>query len=132
MTDRPDDIRREIEERLARHADAHARQDLDTAPQLYTHDAVVRPANMGPVRGHAELRTFFANWCAAMMVKEVAYSTEELDVHGDTAYHIGAYTGVQQPHGQARTFDRGRLHDRWFLTQMYARFWNDLADHASA
>ena len=20
----------------------------------------------------------------------------------------------------------------WFLTQMYARFWNDLADHASA
>ena len=21
---------------------------------------------------------------------------------------------------------------KWFLTQMYARFWNDLADHASA
>ena len=25
-----------------------------------------------------------------------------------------------------------RPKSRWFLTQMYARFWNDLADHASA
>ena len=27
--------------------------------------------------------------------------------------------------------DPGRV-NVWFLTQMYARFWNDLADHASA
>ena len=28
--------------------------------------------------------------------------------------------------------ERCGLKARWFLTQMYARFWNDLADHASA
>ena len=27
---------------------------------------------------------------------------------------------------------RLRAFTAWFLTQMYARFWNDLADHASA
>ena len=54
-----DVVRKEIEERLAGHSDAHARLDLEAALQLYAEDAVVRPANMEPVRGHSALRLFF-------------------------------------------------------------------------
>ena len=108
------DVQREIEARLACHADAHSRQDLDAALQLYTEDAVVRPANMVPVRGHAELRTFFTNWWAAMSVRDVKYTTVELDVHGDKVYQIGTYSGVQQFHGQAAGVpDRGSFMIVW-------------------
>ena len=34
--------------------------------------------------------------------------------------------------GAKGTAFAGALGTFWFLTQMYARFWNDLADHASA
>ena len=91
-----DDVRAEIEMKLARHADALTRQDLDTALDLYTEDAVVRPANAEPVRGHAELSSFFVNWWGAITVESVAYSTEELAVHGDRAYQIGSYEAVQR------------------------------------
>ncbi len=113
MNNSRDDVRLEIEEHLARHANAQFRQDLDTALQLYTEDAVVRPANMEPVSGHAELREFFTNWWGAMSVKSVEYSTVEFDLHGDTAYQIGTYKGIQQPQGQEETSDRGSFMIVW-------------------
>ena len=58
-SDATESIRAELELKLAQHADAHARQDLETALDLYTEDAVVRPANMDPVQGHAALGQFF-------------------------------------------------------------------------
>ena len=93
-------VRAELELKLARHADAHARQDLETALDLYTEDAIVRPANMDAVHGHAGLRQFFSNWWTAMEVQSAEYTTLELDVHGESAYHIGTYTGVQTASGR--------------------------------
>jgi ketosteroid isomerase-like protein len=106
-------VQAEISTRLARHAAALERGDVDGALQLYTEDAVVRPANMEPVRGHDALRTFFTRWFAAMHLKDAAYTTEELDVHGDTAYQLGTYRGLMQPHGRPGVPDRGSFTIVW-------------------
>lgn len=109
-------VRAELELKLARHADAHARQDLETALDLYTEDAIVRPANMDPVHGHVGLRQFFANWWAAMEVESAEYTTLELDVHGGSAYQIGTYTGVQRLQGESvGIHDRGSFMIVWKL-----------------
>ena len=107
MPNHPSDVRKEIERRLALHAEAHASQDLERALQLYTKDAVVRPANMEPVSGHSQLRQFFSKWWSAMTIEEIRYTTVELHVHGIAAYQIGTYEGVQKPHGQESKVDRG-------------------------
>ncbi len=109
-------VQEELELNLARHADAHARQDLETALDLYTEDAIVRPANMDPVYGHAGLREFFGNWWAAMEVQSVEYTTVELDIHGESAYHIGTYKAVQRPQSESvGVHDRGSFMLVWKL-----------------
>ena len=106
-------VQAEITKRLAYHAAALGRGDVEAALELYTTDAVVRPANMEPVRGRDALREFFTRWFAAMTVKDGGYATEELDVHGDRAYQIGTYRGVSQPHGQQAVPDRGSFMIIW-------------------
>src|SRR5688500_6006972 len=86
-------VRAEAEARLARHAAAVANQDVSAALELYTDDAVVRAANMDPVRGKASLRGFFTAWFAAMTLKDAGYTTEEFELCGDKAIQIGAYKG---------------------------------------
>lgn len=109
----PASDRADIESRLARHAIALASQNVDEALTLYTDDAVVRPANMEPVSGKAELRAFFTQWFAAMRMKDGKYTTVELDVHGDTAYQWGTYTFTVTPPGQDDVHDRGSFAIVW-------------------
>ena len=106
-------VRAEAESRLARHAVAVSNQDVGAALELYSVDAVVRPANMEPVRGKAALRGFFTAWFAAMAVKDAAYETDEFDVHGDTAIHIGTYKGTLHVPGVPAVFDRGSFTIVW-------------------
>jgi len=116
MSTGPEDteaVREEISQRLVRHAGALSRGDVDSALQLYAEQAVVRPANMEPVRGHNAIRQFFTQWFAAMSLKDGAYTTEEFDVYDDKAYQIGTYKAVQQPHGQAGVPDRGSFMIVW-------------------
>lgn len=107
------EIREEITRRLERHAQALSRGDVEAALQLYASDAIVRPANMDPVGGEAGLREFFTRWFAAMAIKEVAYTTEELRVHGDMAYQIGTYRGTLEMPGQRSVVDRGSFMIVW-------------------
>lgn len=107
------EVQAEITKRLESHAAALARGDVEAALDLYAVEAVVRPANMEPVRGREALRQFFTRWFAAMTVKDGAYTTEELDVHGDTAYQAGTYRGVMHPHGQPGIQDRGSFVIVW-------------------
>ena len=107
-------VRIEIDRRLAGHTEALARQDLEAALTLYTEDAIVRPANMEPVHGHAELGPFFTSWWAAVEVESVDYTTVELDVHGSRAYQIGTYTAVQRLPGESSGVpDRGSFMVVW-------------------
>ena len=106
-------VREEITGRLARHAEALAEADIDAALELYTEDAIVRPANMEPIHGHSGLRQFFSGWFSAMAIQDAAYATEELDVHAGTAYQIGTYTGTLRPHGGAPASDHGSFSIVW-------------------
>src|SRR5688572_22561555 len=109
----PSAIRTDVENRLARHAYALERHDVTTALELYTDDAVVRPANMEPVRGKARLREFFTLWFAAMTLKDASYSSEEFEVFGDKAVHIGTYQGTVVVPGRAPVADRGSFTIVW-------------------
>ena len=112
-TQEASEVQAEITRRLEYHAAALGRGDVEAALQLYTWGAVVRPANMEPVRGRDALREFFTRWFAAMTIKDGAYATEELDVYGDRAYQVGTYRGVSQPHGQEGVQDRGSFMIIW-------------------
>jgi uncharacterized protein (TIGR02246 family) len=106
-------VRTEVEGRLARHASAVAAQDVATALDLYAEDAVVRPANMDPVRGKAQLREFFRQWFAAATVKDASYATEEFEVFGEKALHIGSYRGTAVLPGVSPVVDRGSFTIVW-------------------
>jgi ketosteroid isomerase-like protein len=106
-------VRAEVEGRLARHAAAVGKHDVATALDLYAEDAVVRPANMEPVRGKAALRDFFTGWFKAMTIKDASYATDELDVCGDKAFHIGTYKGMVVLPDVPPIADRGSFNIVW-------------------
>lgn len=106
-------VRAEAESRLARHAIALANQDVNAALELYADDAIVRPANMDPVRGKPALRGFFGAWFSAMAVKDGAYTTEEFDLCGDKAIQIGTYRGNVHVPGAPVVVDRGSFTIVW-------------------
>lgn len=106
-------VQAEIERRLEEHAEALGEQDVERCLRLYTDGAVVRPANMEPVRGKDVLRDFFTRWFAAMTIEDGEYVTEELDVYGDRAYQIGTYTGTQVLKDGPDVPDRGSFHIVW-------------------
>ena len=106
-------VRAEVEARLARHAAAVGAHDVPTALDLYAEDAIVRPANMEPVRGKAALKDFFTGWFAAMTIKGASYTTDELDVFGDRAVHIGTYKGTVVIPEMPPIQDRGNFTIIW-------------------
>ena len=93
-------------------------------------------------RGHA-VRCVFPR-----QMHELAGTLDVVDDGVPIDYEISAAV-AREPDAHARVLDRARMSNLpercrvlahecahadllWFLTQMYARFWNDLADHASA
>lgn len=102
-----------IDARLKEHGELLARKDIEGALRLYTDEVVVRPANSPPLRGHADARRFMTEWFAAMDIKRVEYTTEELEVYADRAYQIGTYTGELQLPGQPEFSDRGSFIALW-------------------
>lgn len=102
-----------IDARLEEHGKTLARKDLEAALLLYTDDPIVRPANSPPLRGHAAARAFMTEWFAAMEIKSVKYTTEELELFGDKAYQIGTYEGQLQLPGQAEFSDHGSFMALW-------------------
>lgn len=112
-TDATSTVRTEIEARLARHADALARGDAHTAVDLYTADAIVRPANLEPVRGHDALREFFTRWFSAMTMSGGRYFTDELHVFDDYAFQLGNYEFTATPKGADPVRDRGSFAIVW-------------------
>lgn len=106
-------VQSEIERRLEEHAEALGNQDVESCLRLYTDQAVVRAANMEPVRGKEALRAFFTRWFAAMTIEDAEYVTEELDAYDDRAYQIGTYTGTQVLEDGPDVPDRGSFHIVW-------------------
>lgn len=111
--DSDDEVLEEVTARLARHSEALGTGNVGQALELYTDEAVVRPAHVEPVRGCSELREFYARFFEVMTMQDVSYRTERLDVPGDRAYQIGTYEGVLQPLEGEGTRDRGSFLIVW-------------------
>lgn len=97
----PAAVRMSLDSVLTLHAEHFRAADMDALVGAYSANTVVRPAGMAPVRGLEALRTAAAAWIEAAPVKSLAYSTEDLSVFGDTAFHIASFTGTVQPKGGA-------------------------------
>lgn len=106
-------VQAEIEERLHAHADALARRDADAALQLYASDAIVRPANVEPLRSEAALREFFERTFAAMAISEARFFTEELYLYDAQAFHFGTYEFNTTPAGRGRRREKGSFAIVW-------------------
>jgi ketosteroid isomerase-like protein len=65
-------------------------EDMDGLVGAYSANTVVQPAGMAPVRGFEALRSAVAEWIEAAPVKSLAYTTEDLSVFGDTAFHVAS------------------------------------------
>ena len=61
------------------------------------------------------------------MVKDTGRKWYEDPISGDYMKAADALRSIEE-----RLENPDARNSNWFLTQMYARFWNDLADHASA
>lgn len=94
-------VRASLDSVLALHAEHFRTADMDALVGAYSANTVVRPAGMAPVRGLEALRTAAAAWIEAAPVKSLAYTTEDLSVFGDTAFHVASFTGTVQPKGSA-------------------------------
>lgn len=97
----PATVRASLDSVLALHAEHFRAADIDALVGAYSANTVVRPAGMPPARGLEELRTAVASWLEAAPVKSLAYTTEDLSVFGDTAFHVTSFTGTVQPKGNA-------------------------------
>lgn len=97
----PAAVRASLDSVLALHAEHFRTADIDALVGAYSGSSVVRPAGMAPVRGLEALRTAAASWIDAAPVKSLAYTTEDLSVFGDTAFHVASFAGTVQPKGSA-------------------------------
>jgi ketosteroid isomerase-like protein len=106
-------VRQVLDSTLASHARHFQHASIDSLVDAYTDSVVVRPQNVETVRGHEALRTTLAGWLKAAPIKTIAYTTEELAVHGDTAFHIASYKATLQPPGSVELIDNGRCTLLW-------------------
>ena len=106
-------VQTEIEQHLKAHADALSRRDTDAALQLYAPDAVVRSANLRPLRGEAALRESFERMFAAMAFGDGRFFTEELYLYEAQAFHFGTYEFTITHAGGERRREKGSFAIVW-------------------
>ncbi|MDQ3997646.1 MAG: DUF4440 domain-containing protein [Gemmatimonadota bacterium] len=106
-------VRGTLDSLLAIHARHFRDGNVDSLVAGYTDSVTVRPQNVETVRGRAGLRATLVGWIKAAPIKTIAYSTDELAVHGDTAFHIASYKATLQPPGGAEMTDNGRCTLLW-------------------
>ncbi len=106
-------VRKTLDSTLAVHARYFQEGDVPALVEAYTEDAVVRPANMEPVRGREALRAVLPAWISAAPIKALEYTTEDLAVYGDTAFQINSYKATAQPPGSAEVTDHGTCVAFW-------------------
>jgi uncharacterized protein (TIGR02246 family) len=101
-------LREAVEEAGRRHTDAWKRGDADAAAAMYTDDALLMFPSMETVRGRAAIHAFVGSVFSTTRIDRLDVTTEELDVHGDTAYERGTYSEAYTVQGQGAKQERGR------------------------
>lgn len=106
------EVQAEIEDRLKGYTEALIRGDTEAALEIFTPDAVVKPANVEPIHGTSALREFFERTFAAMHVGHGTFFTEELYLHDALAFHFGRFEFVGLP-GSGRLKEKGSFAIVW-------------------
>jgi ketosteroid isomerase-like protein len=86
--------------------------NVDAIMNQYTPDAVVRSNHAQPLRGQAAIRPFVQNMLAAVAFQSLTYETEDLAVHGDSAWHVVNY-GLRGTMGNQPMADSGGAYILW-------------------
>lgn len=110
-------VQNEIEERLKQYAEALARRDTEAALDLFAVDAVMRPPNVGPLRGASALREFFERTFAAMAIGAGKFFTEELYLYDALAFHFGTYEFSTAPADGGLVREKGGFAIVWKRTR---------------
>lgn len=101
-----------ITEANARFEQALGRADTAALEAMYTPDAQVLPPNGAPVRGPADIRSF---WAGAIQsgLKSGRLETLDTETGGDLTVETGRYQLVLQPEGGAQLTDEGKYLVVW-------------------
>lgn len=104
--------RRAIDSINAQVVRAYNAGDLATFIKVYTSDATVLPANREAIHGQAAIAEWWqGGW--KMGVRNVKLTTDELEVHGNSASEVGRYELDVQPTSGAAAHDRGKYIVLW-------------------
>ena len=88
-----------IDSLLAHHAELFRGKDVPGLLAAYTDSPVVYSNHAPPVRGRGALERFLAAFTHGGDIQSLTYTTEELAVHGDSAWQIISYRVAVQPMG---------------------------------
>ena len=87
----PAQVRGEIEAVNRQFAEALNRGDATASAQVYTQDARILPPDMAPADGRPSIEQFWAGGVQQLGISGVQRITDEVEVHGETAYEQGRY-----------------------------------------
>lgn len=105
-------VRRAIDSVNAQVVRAFNAGDVATFSKVYASDATVLPANRAPIHGQAAIAEWWqGGW--KMGIRNVKLTTDELEVHGNSASEVGRYEFDVQPTSGAASHDRGKYIVLW-------------------
>lgn len=110
-----DAVRAALDSMHVEHAAAYLREDLDEIMEIYTENPVIRSNHVAPLQGREAVREFIGAFFSAVDVQRMDYATDELAVHGDSAYAIGTFEAT------VRTPDGALVEDRGSYMVLYLR-----------
>ena len=88
--------------------------DPTASAARFTEDTInMRPGEESDI-GRAAVQKVFENFLSSVTINEVAFTTQELDVHGDTAYELGNFF-QQFTEGESEVTRRSRYMVVWKL-----------------
>lgn len=105
-------VRKSIEEAIAKYSEAIRRGNVAGVVDVYTVDATMVPPDGEMVKGKQAIEEFYKK-LFQMGMKEIVLTTIEVGGSGDTAYEIGKTKVRIQPEGQAAMTDSTRYLVIW-------------------
>lgn len=105
-------VRKSIEEAIAKYSEAIRGGNVAGVVDVYTIDATMVPPDGEMVKGKQAIEEFYKR-LFQMGMKEIVLTTIEVGGSGDTAYEIGKTKVRIQPEGQAAKTDSTRYLVIW-------------------
>ena len=106
--------------------DAYRALDLDRLVDIYTPDAISMPANHAAMRGHGEIRDWYAARVGDFEMNVVS-DVDSIDIVGDVAVLVGTFRVTRRPEEDVAGLDHA---GRWLSVLRRVegtwRMWRDM------